>query len=272
MDDTNKDHPESYLEKEYSSVEVSDLIQAALDRKPILNHSWLETRLYEWLFDALPKYMNKADVVYMLSDLRSEFMQGFTHTTAENLHKVCSRCRLCDIPKHDVITPIWNLSDPDLMIVIDNPSMLKQYGSFLSGALKDSGFKSDRIMVTYLTRCEMSVKAIENQFIANCAPFLFSELNAVNPKLVLPMGPAVWGALSGDVINKISDVEGELRFIGLFPYIPTKSLGYYSYQADKGHNSRLAEILSSAHNFLYNSPEQEEMKELATIPDDPGEM
>lgn len=252
-------HREDRFQAEYSSVEVVRLVQEALDERPALNHGWLETRLYEWLYDALAKYMNKADVVYMLSSLRAEFLNGFTHTTVENLHKVCSRCRMCEIKEHKVKAPLWNLSTPDLMIVVENPSVVSRYGKYLATALKKSGFTSDRIMLTYLTRCEMHSDEIDNQHIANCVPYLFSEMNAVNPKMIMPMGATAWGSVSGDVVNKISSVEGEIRFIGLFPYMPTKAIGYYDHQATKSekNQSKLDEILKSAYSFLYSSIKEE---------------
>lgn len=253
MDEDNSLDQE-LLEQEYSSVEVSGLIQAALDQKPILNHSWLETRIYEELFPMLSEYMNKADVTYMLWSLRSKFLEGFTKTTPVNLQKVCSKCRTCSNVTANAVDPIWNSYDPDLMIIVANPAEMNKYGNFLATALKESGFKSDRCMVTYMTRCPLENNEVLDSNIVACAPYVLSEINACNPKLIVPMGTDVWGAVSGDVIHKISDMEGNLTWIGLFPYLPTKSLGFYQYQM-KNSNKRnvLKDVLSTAHHFLYAS-------------------
>lgn len=243
-------------ESEYSQVETSELIEEALSARPTLPQSWLETRIYERLYTSLSKYLDRPDLLFALSELRGEFLEGFTHTTPQKLHDVCSRCRLCDKVGHPATVPSWNVTDPDLMIVVENPTVITRHSEFLVTALKAAGFKSNRCMLTYMTRCAIEVKEIEPEFIANCTPYLHTEMTACNPKLVLLLGSKVWGAVTGDVTHKISDLEGEVTWFGMFPLLSGMSLAWYSYSADNSPNrgnGRFVDLLSTAYSFLYTS-------------------
>lgn len=247
---------EDNAEEVYSSVEVTELVNVALSDRAALSQSWLETRLYDELYESLSKYLDKTDLLFALSELRGKFLEGFTHTTPQNLHQVCKRCRLCEGVKHPAADPNWNIKDPDLMIVVDNPTVAYQYGEFLTTALKTVGFKGDRCMLTYLTRCPIQSKDIQSAHIANCVPYLHSEMVACNPKLVLILGSQCWGAVTGDVTHKISDLEGDIVWFGTYPLLPGMALAWYSRTAEHSTNrgnGRFVDLLSVAYNFLYAS-------------------
>lgn len=248
------------LDEEYSSVEVAELVAEALSDSPTMPVSWLETRLYEGLYNKLSKYMDRNDLLVALTDLRTDFFEGFTHTTPESLHKVCKRCRLCEGVKHPASTPSWNVVDPDLMIVVENPTVALAYSDFLTTALKSVGFAGDRCMLTYLTRCPAPNNEIEDQWIANCTPYLHSEMQACSPKLTLSLGAKCWGAITGDYHHRISDVEGDITWFGLYPMLPGMSLAWYAYGANKSSNrgnGKFIDLLTVAHNFVYTQQKKE---------------
>ncbi len=246
--------PVEEQEQEYQSVETAELVSEALAKRAALPMGWLETRLYGDLYESLSKYMDRTDLLVMLSDQRNRFLEGFTRTTPENLHNVCKRCRLCEGVKHPAIDPGWNLVDPDLMIVVENPTVSSYAMPFLTASLKQAGFKSDRVMLTYMTRCPVDTQDLTSTHIANCTPYLHSEMQACNPKLVLVLGAKTWGAVTGDVTHKISEVESEIIWFGLFPLLPGMSLAWYlrtAENSDDKDNNRFVRLLNAAHNFLY---------------------
>src|SRR5688500_9355623 len=100
-------------EEEYFPVEAAQAVEQAIDKRSTLAMSWLETRLYEEVYESLSKYMNRVDLVYALGELRQNFLSGFSTTTTENLHRVCNRCRLCEGLKESAVNPSWNVVDPD---------------------------------------------------------------------------------------------------------------------------------------------------------------
>ncbi len=240
--------------QEYSSAEVTQLVAEALAESPTLSMSWLETQLFGSLYKKLSTYMNPADVLVMLTDLRQEFFQGFTSTTPVNLHKVCKRCRKCENVKHPAVDPWWNVTDPDLMIVVENPTVSSAHQEFLVTALKTAGFRSNRCMLTFMTRCPAATPDITDAYIANCTPYLHSEMAACSPKLTLVLGAKTWGALTGDTVHKISELEGEVTWFGMYGLLPGMSLAWYARSAANSENrgnGRFIDLLSVAYNFLY---------------------
>jgi uracil-DNA glycosylase len=209
----------------------------------------LETSLYGDLYESLSKYMNRVDLVYMLSELRANFLRGYTHTSPEALHNVCRSCRKCEGVSHPATDPMWKYVDPDLMIVLENPTVYEQHKEILIASLKKAGFSSKTCMLTYLTRCPVQSTEIKDEYIANCVPYLHAEMQSSNPKLIVPMGAKCWSGVSGDITHKISEMEKKLVWFGLYPCIPAMSLSWYS----RGDLKRLDEIFISAYHFLYKS-------------------
>ncbi len=247
---------EDLKELEYSDVEVVELIQAALNNRSTLPITFLETKLYEELYDGLQNYMDRVDILLLLSELRPKLLSGFSRITPQNLHQICRSCRKCDNTSGHAIDPTWNISDPDLMIVIENPEIFRLYKDFLIASLKQVGFKSDRCMLTYATRCPIPSQDITTDNLSSCIPYLHDEISATNPKLILVLGSRIWGPLTGDVVNKISDIENSLSWIGLNAFLPGMSLAWYARSAEHAkdkQNNKLVDLLNSAHNFLYSS-------------------
>lgn len=209
----------------------------------------LETSLYKDLYESLSKYMNRADLLFMLSELRSDFLRGYTHTPPETLQNICRSCRKCDKVKDRAVDPQWKYEQPDLMIVVENPTVFEQHKSFLIQSLKKAGFSSQTTMLTYLTRCPIVSTEIEDSHIENCVPYLHAEIQSSNPKLIVPMGSKCWTGVSGDGTHKISELEKKLVWFGLYPCMPAMSLAWYS----RGDSKRLDDLFVSAYHFLYKS-------------------
>lgn len=239
-------------QEEYVSVELKRLVNEALGKNDkAFPLTLFETRIFSSLHDKLSHYLPVADVSLIISDLRKDFLAGFSHPSAQNLHKLASKCVLCQDVDGSAIDPWWNLYDPDLMIVVENPSTVAANKELLISTLKEAGFKSNRVCLTFASRCPVKGSP-EDDVYANCSSWLHTEVVSLNPKLIVTLGSKPYGVLSGDVISKMTDVEGKVLWFGAFPICPAMSLNWYARSSD-GENKRILRVFKTAYRFLYSS-------------------
>jgi hypothetical protein len=238
-------------DQQFDPVDVSRLIAEALNERTVLPLSFIETSVFEHLSHMLTQYMNAADVSYVISELRSYLFQGFTKFSPKQLHDIIKHCRKCDNVEHPPILPSWNCSDPDLMILAENPSSIGQYSQILVDSLKDAGFSSQRCILTYVTRCKAYKP--DNLIVSNCLPYIHTEIAALNPKLILPLGLTAYTAITGDSSVKLSDIRGSIRWVGPYAILPEASLawGAHAKNKDTTQKSYMHASLTKAHHFLY---------------------
>lgn len=238
-------------ESDFDPKEVARIISEALQDQSILPLSFIETTLFDRLNSLLTKYMSQADVVWVVSELRNEFLKGFTSLTTPQLHNIIRNCTKCPEVQRPPVLPSWNTGDPDLMIVVENPAAVEKYLPNLTSALKEAGFSSQRCMLTYLTRC--SLRPLTPEVVKRCLPYLHTEIAVVNPKLILTLGLSCYAAMSGDETSKLNEVKGNIFWFGPYAVLPETSLGASAYAQEKSQstNSNLANSLSIAYSFLY---------------------
>lgn len=238
-------------EIDFDPKEVAKIIAEALQDQSILSLSFIETTLFERLNFLLTKYMSQADVVWVISELKKEFLGGFTKLSINQFQNVVHNCIKCTEVTHPPARSSWNSVDPDLMIVAENPSSVKKYQDSLVTALKDAGFSSERCMLTYVTRC--SSYEITSHIIKNCVPYLHTEVAIVNPKLILTLGLSSYAALCGDGSSKLNEIRGSIFWFGPYAILPETSLASGTYAQEKNQNSQsfLSGSLSTAYSFLY---------------------
>lgn len=237
----------------FNPDDVSKIIAEALDKKSVLPISFIETTVFENLSKLLSQYMNSSDVVYMISELKAYFFQGFTKLNPKQLHDIVKHCKKCEEVEHPPVLPSWNCVDPDLMIIAENPTSVAPYSAALVQALKDSGFSSQRCVLTYASRCK--VFKPEPQIISNCVPYLHSEIAVLNPKLIIPLGLTAYASVTGDSSVKLSDIRGSLFWFGPYAILPEASLawGAHSKNKDATAKSYLHASLTKAYHFLYGA-------------------
>ncbi len=230
---------------------VARIVAEALQNHSVLPLSFIETGLFDRLSSLLSRYMNDADVTWMMSELKSEFLGGFTKVSTEQLHTIVHNCIKCSSVERPPQLPLWNKADPDLMIVAENPSSVTKYLSGLITELKSAGFSSQRCMLTYVTRC--SIVKPDEQIIRNCIPYLHTEIACVNPRLIMTLGLPSYAALTGDSNAKLNDVRSNIFWFGPYPILPEVSLAYDYHAQQKGEkvSSSLSSSLATAKTFLY---------------------
>jgi uracil-DNA glycosylase len=237
--------------QEFDPDEVARIVKEALATNKILPMSFIETGLFERLTSLLSTYMNPTDVVFVISELKEYFFSGFTKMTAQTLHSAVHNCRKCQEITIDPKLPLWNSSDPDLMIIVENPVILNDHLTILAKALKLAGFSSQRCSLTFVSRCPVFKPS--QQVLQNCIPYLHTEIACLNPKLILTLGLTPLVSLTGDNSLKLSDVKGSVIWLGPYAVLPDRSLAGIARGKDDPDDivSTLMPSLKKAYSFLY---------------------
>lgn len=245
--------------EEFDEKDVIDLVTSALAEhgpevflqrsERTLPLALNEGRLLEMLSTQLTKYLPNPDVQVILDDLRTELYSDLDTGTLKNLHSVTLNCRRCPAMASPQL-PMWNLVDPDVMFILDQPVDHKEASGLFVDTLKKAGFKSHRVMLSYVNRCILKEKRKPNvSEIQNCVPYLQNEIQLVKPKLVVPLGLVPTSVLlNADV--KLADERGRIIWLGPWAIMPTYSPSYIL----KAQSSTLATFESDiqlAYNFTY---------------------
>jgi len=237
--------------EEFDPQVVARIVASALEDHKVLPASFVETTLFDRLSSLLCKYMNEADVIWVISQLRAEFLSGFTQMTSPQLQNIIHNCVKCPFTSKPPSQARWNLDDPDVLIVLSNPSIFESYGSELVTQLKSVGFSSARCALSYLTRCNMS--AINEEMVNNCLPYLHTEIAVLNPKLIITFGKDVYTAITGASNIKLSEIRERVCFFGPYAIIPENSLAAIQYLKESSAEAqgKLRSTLDIAYKYVY---------------------
>jgi len=164
-----------------------------------------------------------------------------------DLHTATKNCRKCNLGNVVPELPKWNVTDPDAMFLVESPSLPPDAIELFLKSLKSSGFNSSRVCLTYVNRCPARKKFDQSE-IANCLPYLHSEIQLLNPKLIVTLGLLPLVSLIGSEV-KIKDYRGNIFWLGYWPILPTYSPIY----ALKSGNSQIDQFMNdiqTAHTFV----------------------
>lgn len=247
------------IDPEFSEQEVRDIVAAALkslNEDGTVPLSFSDSDILQRLYHLLPRYVGTySDAQYIISQLREEIYQGRSSLSAQQLHTITRNCTRCPAAISRAELPLWNIADPDLLLVVENPYVIRNQPDIdlLVGALKSAGFNSQRVGLTYATRCGFPVKSIGPSEFANCSRYLYNEIHILHPKLTIAFGSAVYGILTGDTNAKIKELKGDIIWLGITPIMPTFSLGYFHRAySDRGDTvSYLESDFRKAYAFCY---------------------
>jgi len=217
--------------EEFSEEFLNSLIKEALNEKgdSLLRPSsgmylsYSESDLLSVIYDYLTKHLPESEVNSIFQDFRSEFTSRKINLTVKELHTVTRNCTKCNIQLPAEL-PKWNVSNPDAVIVVDSPSIAPDAIALMIESIKTAGFKSSDLCLTYVNRCPKYGK-YDSKEIINCSPYLHTELQLLNPKVIIPMGGLPASVIFGTDI-KIKDYRGNITWFGYWPILPTYSPGY----------------------------------------------
>lgn len=222
---------ELLVDEEFNEEYLNSLIKEALNEKgenllrPIsqMHLSFAETDLLSLTYNYMSKELPQSELNTVFQKFRSEIISRKLSMTPKEIHTVTRNCKKCNIPSQAEL-PKWNVVNPDLVIVIESPSIESNAIDLMISSIKSAGFSSENLCLTYVNRCPKYGK-YDNKEIINCSPYLHTEIQLLNPKLILTMGGLPTSVLFGTSI-KIKDYRGNIVWLGYWPILPTYSPGY----------------------------------------------
>lgn len=234
---------------------VAALVAEALEDYSILPITFLETDLYQRLFQLLQKYIPVPEVNLVLHELRQSFYNGFTSISPQTFYSLLNACKKCASTTLtiDPQLPAWNRANPDLLILAENPLSIHSHIDKMTSHLKKSGFSSATCCLTYVTRCPS--QAINSQIVKNCLPYLYTEIAILNPKLILTLGSAAYSAITGDPNPSLIDIKSIPKWFGSLLVIPEVSYGWAYHKKEKYDtiDENYISTYTQAYKILYGS-------------------
>lgn len=241
------------MESEFNQDDLDSLIKEALSvpanplhPKSGMHVGFMETDMLELLSDHLSNKIPLSAVSEIYQDLRLDLLSRKSNHQIKDLHTVILNCRKCEMQQTTPELPKWNVKNPDVLFITDNPSLDSDSVSFFLSALKEAGFESSNVCLTYVNRCPVKRK-YTNQEVFNCSPYLHNEIQLLNPKLIVTLGSVPLISLLGlDV--KLKEYRGNLTWLGYWPIIPTYS-PIYAVRNGQNFQDQFLSDIKSAHNF-----------------------
>ena len=216
------------MDSEFNQEDLDSLIKEALSApsnplhpKSGLHVGFMETDMLELLNNHLSNKLPESAIAEIYQDLRVDLLSRKSNNQLKDLHTVILNCKKCEIQQTSPELPKWNVKDPDVLFILDNPSLDQESVNFFLSSLKEANFDSTKVCLTYVNRCPVKRK-YTNQEVFNCSPYLHHEIQLLNPKLIVTLGSSPLVSLLGlDV--KLKEYRGNLLWLGYWPIIPTYS-------------------------------------------------
>jgi DNA polymerase len=243
------------MDLEFSEAELNSLIEEALSPdntkkffpKSGLHLGFMETELLGIVYTNLSGLIHDSALTTLFKDMRSEILSRKVNYPVKDFHTVTKNCRKCNLGSINPELPKWNVTNPEVLFIIDTPDIQQEAVALLLKGLKDAGFDSNKVCLTYVNRCPVKRK-FTNEEIFNCSPYLHTEIQILNPKLIVTLGglPAV--SLFGSEI-KIKEYRGSVSWLGYWPILPTYSPSY-ALKAGQVTTDQFLSDIKTAHTFV----------------------
>lgn len=243
------------MSSEFDPKELQELISYALDDSPTtIERSYgqlgfMESQVVESIFNAVDGRVGNSELLSIIRDSRIPALSTQSKLKITDLHTVTHNCTKCSISGVTPQLPKWNVTNPDVVFVAPTSYLDQQASALFVNSLKSAGFKSDKVCLTYLIRCP--VRSIESNYISNCVPYLHSEIQIMNPKLIVPIGGDCLSALFGTDL-KIKDYKGRVSWLGSWPILPLYSMHYVLKSGSSSEEEFKSDMLQ-AYQFCYGT-------------------
>jgi DNA polymerase len=248
------------MNSEFSQEELDALIQEALSApvnpmhpKSGMHLGFAESDMLELLEEHLKNKLPESAISSIYQDLRTDLLSRKINASVKDLHTVVLNCKKCQMESTSPELPKWNVKDPDVLFITDNPSMDSDSVNLLLSSLKSSGFESSKVCLTYVNRCPVKRKYTDSE-IFNCSSYLHTEVQLMNPKLIVTLGSIPLISLIGASV-KLKDYRGNLMWLGNWPILPSYSPMYVSRNGQQ-YVDQFTSDIKSAYNFVYKDKNQ----------------
>lgn len=231
--------------EELTEEEINNFVKQALDKSN--SHPFAENYLglaegnmLEILHEKLSSRFIESQVLDIFQEAKKDLIKRKIGLNLAGLHTVTRNCTKCEIASSAEL-PKWNVENPDIVVVIDSPNLNQEAISIMIDAFTSAEIQSQQLCLTYVNRCPVKRK-YEQEEIFNCSPYLHTEIQILNPKLIVTLGAVPTSCIFGNSV-KITDLRGSIRWIGYWPILPTYSPSYIAYTTNAETN------LSAKENF-----------------------
>lgn len=240
------------MNSDFDPTLVDSLIEEALSPSKAPDRSYahlgfMETEVVSSIFSAIQDRVPNQTFLQIVKDSRENYTSYFAPNKITDLHTVVHNCRKCSFSGISPILPKWNVDDPDVLFVLETSNVDQNSSAIFISSLKDAGFKSENICLTYLLRCP--TKDVQQQYIDNCVHYLHQEIQTMNPKIICTVGATVLSSLLG-YDAKLKDHKNKITWLGSWPIYPLYSLSYIN----KAGESALADFkadMNQVYQFCY---------------------
>jgi uracil-DNA glycosylase len=140
----------------------------------------------------------------------------------------CTRCKLCTLGRSQVVFGVGNLK-ARLMFVGEAPGededkkgepFVGRAGQLLTKIIEAIGMTRDQVYIANVIKCRPpGNRNPEPDEVAACEPFLFRQIDAIQPKVIVPLGKFAAQCLlkSMDPITRLRGRQFEYRGAVLIP-------------------------------------------------------
>lgn len=243
--------------EEFDEKQIQQLIEEALldsSSQPMRLQLGLgETDLLEIIFNRLSKKIIESELADLFVDIRKDIVSRKISLNLRELHSVTKNCKKCNVDSTAEL-PKWNTNNPDVLVIVESPNMTTESVNLMVNSFKNIGFSSQNLCLTYVNRCPVKRK-YENNEVINCSSYLHSEIQLINPKLIVCLGGLPASILFGTDL-KLKNIHGQIQWLGYWPILATYSPMYVlkSNSLDQGSNSvneQFDNDIFQAYNFVY---------------------
>jgi uracil-DNA glycosylase len=246
--------------EDYSQEDLDALIQEALSGeesklspKNGLYLGLFETDMLANMYETFSKHIPNERLVSLFQDVRSDILTSKNNLTLKDLHTVTKNCKKCPLVQSSSELPKWNSQNPDVLFIADNPRIDKDSADLLVSSMKQAGFDSSKVALTYVTRCSLPRKP-EPEEITNCSGYLHSEIQLLNPKIIVPLGLLPLSVLYRSNIQ-LKQYRGTVTWLGYWPILATYS-PLYCLRSEGSQTEQFVSDIKTAYNFCYSSIEK----------------
>jgi DNA polymerase len=153
----------------------------------------------------------------------------------------CTRCKLCST-RTNIVFGVGN-PDADLMFVGEAPGadedaqgepFVGRAGQLLTKIIEAMGYQRGDVYIANVLKCRPpNNRAPEPDEVATCEPFLFKQIDAIKPKVIVALGTHAAHALL-KIDTPISRIRGQvLDFRGSVKLVPTFHPAYLLRSPDR---------------------------------------
>ena len=168
--------------------------------------------------------------LYILKDIGFKYIDNLNFDIKKDfslpndlnsLEDIALSCNLCPLSKsrNNVLFAYGN-SKADLMLILDEPNVIEdKYGVFYKGRVGDilknmvtkaMNMSLDEVYIAFLVKCKCpDYRDLDLSEILACRPYIFKQIDLVNPKVIISFGENTYRYLLDDNSSKLNNIRGQ---------------------------------------------------------------